>query len=165
MLTGMPLGLLKKVGNYRWTGGLGAEPPAGSLEPPGGGSRGLRPLEARAFSQSELPRKPPLDTHGRYTCIQYMHGGKKERKEKKKRKRKKKSESRKVWKSWNSDKSRKNGIPVLCILYLLSILIISKGPATTSSAILLVPFTIFLTIIFYYHISCYFMLGIMYLYL
>ena len=48
---------------------------------------------------------------------------------------------------------------MLCMLYLLSILI-SKGPTTTSSAIFLVPFTKFFTIIFYYHISCYFMLCI-----
>ena len=79
----------------------------------GGCGRGAGP--PRAFSQSELPRKPPIDTHGRYTCIQYMHGGKKERKERKKKRKKKgekkKSESRKVWKSRNSDKSRKNGIP------------------------------------------------------
>ena len=34
------------------------------------------------------------------------------------------------------------------------------GPTTTSSAILLVPFTKCVTIIFYYHISCYFMLCI-----
>ena len=45
------------------------------------------------------------------------------------------------------------------------ILLISKGPTTTSSAILLVPFTKFCTIIFYYHISCYFMLCILWLYL
>ena len=32
------------------------------------------------------------------------------------------------------------------------ILLVSKGPTTTSSAILLVPFTKFVTIIFYYHI-------------
>ena len=32
------------------------------------------------------------------------------------------------------------------------ILLISKGPTTTSSAILLVPFTKFFTILFYYHI-------------
>ena len=40
------------------------------------------------------------------------------------------------------------------------ILLVSKGPTTTSSAILLVPFTKFVTIIIYYHISCYFMLCI-----
>ena len=40
------------------------------------------------------------------------------------------------------------------------ILLVSKGPTTTSSAILLVPFTKFVTIIFYYHYSCYFMLCI-----
>ena len=50
-------------------GGLGAEPPAGS--------RGSAPVgvqaRARAFSQSELPRKPPIDTHGRYTCNTCTH--------------------------------------------------------------------------------------------
>ena len=40
------------------------------------------------------------------------------------------------------------------------ILLVSKGPTTTSSAILLVPFTKCVTIIFYYHYSCYFMLCI-----
>ena len=81
----MPLGLLKKVGNYRWTGGPGAAP--------WWGFKGRSPLEARAFSQSELPRKPPIDTHGRYTCIQYMHGGTKERRKKKKKKKKEKKKS------------------------------------------------------------------------
>ena len=47
----------------------------------GGGSRGRSPLEARAFSQSELPRKPPIDTHGRYT---YNTCTGKEKKKKKK---------------------------------------------------------------------------------
>ena len=42
--SGMPLGLLKKVGKYPGTGGLGAE------------------LEL--FTQSELPIKPPIVTHG-----------------------------------------------------------------------------------------------------
>ena len=70
-----------------------------SLDRGSGGS----PLEARAFSQSELPRKPPIDTHGRYTCIQYMHGGKKERKKKKKKGGKKK----KVGKSEGLKKSEK----------------------------------------------------------
>ena len=76
---GMPLGLFKKVGKYPGTGGLGAEPPAGS--------RGrVRPLEARAFSQSELPRKPPIDTHGRYTYNTCTRGKKEEKKKKKKKK-------------------------------------------------------------------------------
>ena len=35
-----------------------------------------------------------------------------------------------------------------------------KGPTTTSSAILLVPFTKCFAITFYYHISCYFMFYI-----
>ena len=60
----MPLGLFKKVGNYRWTGGPGAE----------------------------LPRKPPIDTHGRYTCIQYNARGKERKKRKEKKRGKKKSE-------------------------------------------------------------------------
>ena len=54
-------------------------------------------VQARAFFQSELPRKPPIDTHGRYTCIQYMHGGTKERRKKKKKKKKK--EKKKVGRS------------------------------------------------------------------
>ena len=62
--SGMPLELLKKVGKYRVIGGLGAEPPAGSR---GSTPVGVQGGEARAFSQSELPRKPPIDTHGRYT--------------------------------------------------------------------------------------------------
>ena len=94
--TGMPLGLFKKVGKYPGTGGLGVEPPAA-------GSRGSTLVgEARAFSQSELPRKPPIDTHGRYTyntCTGGGGGGGR------------KKTSRKVWKSQNSDKSRKDGIP------------------------------------------------------
>ena len=49
----MPLGLFKKVGKYPGTGGLGA----------------------RAFSQSELPRKPPIDMHGRYTHNTCTGGG------------------------------------------------------------------------------------------
>ena len=84
----MPLGLFKKVGKYRGIGGLGAEPPAGSW--------GSAPVgvQARAFSQSELPRKQPIDTHGLYTyntCTEEeKKGGKKSR---------------------NVRKSRKNGIP------------------------------------------------------
>ena len=75
----MPLGLFKKVGKYPGTGDLGAEPPAGSM---GSALVGVQGGEARAFSQSELPRKPPIDTHGK------GGGG-----------------------SRNSDKSRKNSIP------------------------------------------------------
>ena len=48
--------------------GSGGRAPSGVQgQRPGGGPRGQSPLEARAFSQSELPRKPPIDTHGRYT--------------------------------------------------------------------------------------------------
>ena len=66
--TGMPLGLFKKVGKYRGIGGLVVQPPAGVQgQCPGGGPRGQSALEARAFYQSELPRKPPIDTHGHYT--------------------------------------------------------------------------------------------------
>ena len=75
----MPLGLFKKVGKYRGIGGLGAEPPAGSR-----GSAPSAPLEARAFSQSELPRKPPIDTHGRYIYNTCTGGGKKKKKKGKK---------------------------------------------------------------------------------
>ena len=70
---GMPLGLLKKVGKYLWTGGLGAEPPAGSRGSALVGVQGG--FEARAFAQSELPRKPPIDTHGRYTYHTCTGGG------------------------------------------------------------------------------------------
>ena len=87
---GMPLGLLKKVGKYRGIGGLGAQPPAGSR------GSALVGVQARAFSQSELPRKPPIDTHGRYTYNTCT---------------KKRKKSRNVRKSRNSDKSWKNGIP------------------------------------------------------
>ena len=72
-------------------------------------------FKSRAFSQSELPRKPPIDTHGRYTCIQYMHGGTKERRGRKKRRKKKKGK-KKVGRSEKvgiPTKVRKNGIPVL----------------------------------------------------
>ena len=77
--------------------------------------------QARAFSQSELPRKPPIDTHGRYTyntCTPKKKkgggGGLKKKRgggEKKKKGGGGKEESRNVGKSRNSDKSRKNGIP------------------------------------------------------
>ena len=67
----------------------------------------------RAFSQSELPRKPPIDTHGRYTYMYTIHARGNERKKEKKKKKKSRKvwKSRKVRKSRNSDKSRKNGIP------------------------------------------------------
>ena len=100
----MPLGLFKIVGKYPGTGGLGRAPSV-SRGSALGGSRGQSPLEARAFSQSELPRKPPIDTHGRYiynTCTGGGGGGG--------------GGSRKVWKSRNSDKSQKNGIPAICKL-------------------------------------------------
>ena len=83
----------KKVGNYRWTGGLGVAPWWG--------------FKLELFSQSELPRKPPIDTHGRYTCIQCMHGGKKERKEGKKRGEKKVGKSEGLKKSEFRQKSEK----------------------------------------------------------
>ena len=102
----MPLGLFKKVGKYRGIGGLGAESPAGSRGSALVGVQGGEaPLEARAFSQSELPRKPPIDTHGRYTYNTCTHTNKNKKKKGKKKK------SRNVGKSRNSDKSRKNGIP------------------------------------------------------
>ena len=64
----MPLGLLKKVGKYPGTGGLGAEPPAGSRGSAlVGVQEGKAPLKLELFAQSELPRKPPIDMHGRYT--------------------------------------------------------------------------------------------------
>ena len=97
-------GTVQKVGKYPGTDGLGADPPAGSRGSALGGSRGQSPLEARAFSQSELPRKPPIDTHGRYTYNTCT--GKQEEK-------KGGEKSWKVWKSRNSDKSWKNGIPGL----------------------------------------------------
>ena len=79
----MPLGLFKKVGKNPGTGGLGAEPPGGFQgQRPGGGSRG-QSLEARAFSQSELPRKPPIDTHGHYT-YNTCTGGRKQKKKSRK---------------------------------------------------------------------------------
>ena len=91
----MPLGLFKKVGKYPGSGGVGAEPPAGSRGSALVGVQGGRsPLEARAFSESELPREPPLDTHGRYTyntCTRGGGGGGGEE-EGKQEKRKKKSE-------------------------------------------------------------------------
>ena len=94
----MPLGLFQKVGKYLGTGGLGAEFPAGSRGSAPFGVQGVKPLEARAFSQSELPRKPPIDTLGRYTYNTCTGGGEEKK-------------SRKVWKSRNFDKSRKNGVP------------------------------------------------------
>ena len=78
--SGMPLGLFKKVGKYPGTGGLGSWGPGAA---PWWGFKGRSPLEARAFSQSELPRKPPIDTHGRYT-YNTCTGGKKEKEKKKK---------------------------------------------------------------------------------
>ena len=50
--------------------GSGGRAPAGSRGSALVGVQGSHLLElvkARAFSQSELPRKPPIDTHGRYT--------------------------------------------------------------------------------------------------
>ena len=105
--TGMPLGLFKKVGNYRWTGGLGAEPPAGSRGSALVGVQGEAPLKLELFLNQNCPESHQLTrmvvTHVYNTCTG-------ERK-KKKRKKKGKKKSRKVWKSRNSDKSRKNGIP------------------------------------------------------
>ena len=84
----------RKVSGDRGSGG--AEPPAGSR-----GSAlvgGEYTLEARAFSQSELPRKPPIDMHGRYTCTGGGGGGggggRKKREKKKKSEGLKKSEFR-----------------------------------------------------------------------
>ena len=85
----MPLGLFKKVGKYPGTGGL-----AGGRAPSGVQGQRLRPLEARAFSQSELPRKPPIDTHGRYTYNTCT-----EKKEEKKKGGKKVGRSEKVGKT------------------------------------------------------------------
>ena len=80
-------GTVKKSRKLLLDRGSGGRAPSGVQgQRPGGGSRGRSALEARAFSQSKLPRKPPIDTHGRYTCIQYMHGGTKERRGKKKKK-------------------------------------------------------------------------------
>ena len=59
----------RKVSGDRGSGGRAPSGVQGQR--PGGGSR---PLEARAFSQSELPRKPPIDTHGRYTYNTCMGG-------------------------------------------------------------------------------------------
>ena len=60
-ISGMPLGLLKKVGKYRVWGQI---------------------PEARAIFQSELPRKLPIDTHGHYT-YNTCNNKKKKKKEKK----------------------------------------------------------------------------------
>ena len=49
------------------SGVWGQSPQRGPGAAPHWGSKGQSPLEARAFSKSELPRKPPIDTHGRYT--------------------------------------------------------------------------------------------------
>ena len=46
-----------------------AEPPAVSRGSAPVGARGQSPLEARAFSQSELPRKPPIDTFPDITLL------------------------------------------------------------------------------------------------
>ena len=102
----------RKVSGDRGSGGRAPSRVQGQR--PGGGWRGRSPIEARAFFQSELPRKP-IDTHGRYVTI-HARGEEKKRKKReekkeRKKKKKKKRKSRKVWKSWNSDKSRKNGIP------------------------------------------------------
>ena len=88
--TGMPLGLFKKVGKYRGIGGSGGTAPSGRSRGSAlwGVPRGQSPLVARAFSQSELPRKPPIDTHGHYT---YNTCTDKEEKKKKKKREKKKS--------------------------------------------------------------------------
>ena len=51
---------------------------------------------ARAFSQSELPRKPPIDTHGRYTCM-YNTCTHTHTQQQKKSERRKKSEKRHPW--------------------------------------------------------------------
>ena len=85
--------------------GSGGRAPSGVQgQHSGGGPRGRRPLEARAFSQSELPRKPPIDTHGRYT---YTTCTEEEKKKKK---------SRNVRKSRNSDKSRKTASLLIGII-------------------------------------------------
>ena len=65
----------KKVSGDRGSGGRAPSGVQGQR--PGGGSRWQSPLEARAFSQSELPRKPPIDTHGRYTYNTCTGGEKK----------------------------------------------------------------------------------------
>ena len=56
------------------------------------GVQGQRPGGARAFSQSELPRKPPIDTHGRYTYNTCTGG-----REKKKSEGRKQSEKQHTW--------------------------------------------------------------------
>ena len=85
---GMPLGLFKKVGKYCVIGGLGQRP--------GQGPRGQSTLEARAFSQSELPRKQPIDTHGHYTYNTCT-----EKKREKKLERRKKSEFQQKSEKWH----------------------------------------------------------------
>ena len=87
--SGMPLGLFKKVGNYCWTGGLGAEPPAGSR---GSALVGVQaPLKLELFLNQNCPESHQLTrmvvTHVYNTCTGEW---KKEGKKKKKKKRKKK---------------------------------------------------------------------------
>ena len=90
-LAGMPLGLLKKVGKYRGIGGLGAQ--------------------ATAFSQSELPRKPPIDTHGRYT-YNTCNNKKKKSERRKKSEFWQKSEKRHPW-TREREREKKEGVLIL----------------------------------------------------
>ena len=88
----MPLGLFKKVGNYRWTGGLGAELPAGSRGSALVGVQGGEaPLKLELFLNQNCPESHQLKrmvvTHVYNTCT-----GERKKEEKKKKGKKKKSE-------------------------------------------------------------------------
>ena len=64
----------RKVSGDRGSGGRAPSGGPGAA-PWWGFQGGFCPLEARAFSQSELPRKPLIDTHGRYTYNTCTGGG------------------------------------------------------------------------------------------
>ena len=95
----MPLGLFKKLGNYRWTGGLGAEPPAGSRGSALVGVQGGEaPLKLELFLNQNCPESHQLTrmvvTHVYNTCT-----GERKKEERKKKGKKKVGRSEKVGKT------------------------------------------------------------------
>ena len=92
----MPLGLFKKVGNYCWTGGLGAEPPAGCRGSALVGVQGGKvPLKLELFLNQNCPESHQLTrmvvTHVYNTCT-----GERKKEEEKKKKKGGEKKSRKV---------------------------------------------------------------------
>ena len=85
----MPLGLFKKVGNYRWSGGLGQSPQRGPGAAPWWGFKLELFLNQNCPESHQLTRM--VVTHVYNTCT-----GEIQKEKKKKEEKKKKSESRKV---------------------------------------------------------------------